>query len=69
MPRYRVEYKETRTHVVEIEADDTDDAGERATEAEGDPISDQFDSVELILVEEIAIEQYGKPSNDPCLSG
>lgn len=50
MPRYRVEYKETRTHVVEIEAGNEEEARELATEAVGEPISDQFDSAEVVSV-------------------
>lgn len=39
MPRYRVEYKETRTYVVEIEADDEDEARDLAEQAEGEYVS------------------------------
>lgn len=50
MPRFKVEYKETRTWIVEVEAEDADEAEELASNGSGDPISDQFDSFELISV-------------------
>jgi hypothetical protein len=57
MPRYRVEYKETRTFVVEVDAADPEEAGELATQAEGTPISDQFDSADLISVDLISVKE------------
>lgn len=51
MPRYRVEYKETRAFVIEIEAEDEEHARELASNGDGVPISDQFDSCEIDHVE------------------
>ena len=47
MPKFIVECKETRTHVVEVEADDEEDAWERVKDEfpEGS-VSDQFDTLE-----------------------
>jgi hypothetical protein len=47
MPKFIVECKETRTHVVEVEADDEDEAWEIVeTQFPEGSKSDQFDSLE-----------------------
>lgn len=51
MQIFRVEFKETRQHVVLVEADNEQEAVELAACGDYQPVTDQFDDFDLMSVE------------------